>query len=63
MKDHRSINISKVESFFNDSDLNVTAKTKFTKETPAHFCCKNGHEEILKKILTRNPVAAWELDD
>jgi hypothetical protein len=55
--------MSKVESFFNDNDLNVTAKTKFTKETPAHFCCKNGHVEILKKILTRNPVAAWELDD
>ena len=63
MKDHRSIDKAKIEKFFVDVDLNLTVGTKFTKETAAHFCCKNGHHEILKKILTRSPEAANNLDD
>lgn len=36
---------------------------KFSKETSAHFCCKNGHIEILSKILIKNPDAGNALDD
>ena len=63
MKDHRAIEMVKVDKVFVDADLNVTAQAKFTKETPAHFCCKNGHIEILKKILNRNPEAVNKVDD
>ena len=53
----------KVESYLQESDLNVTVPTKFSKETAAHFCCKNGHSEILAKILSRHPEAANCVDD
>ena len=58
MKDHRALNETKVDIYFGDVDLNVTVGAKFTKETAGHFCCKNGHVAILKKILTRNQDAA-----
>lgn len=63
MKDHRTIDMTKIDTFFVDPHLNVTLSTKFTKETAAHFCCKNGHSEILRKILIRNPDASKLVDD
>lgn len=63
MKDHRTIDMGKIDSLFVDPHLNVTLGTKFTKETAAHYCCKNGHSEILRKILFRNPEASKQVDD
>ena len=63
MKDHRKIDMSKVDSYFLEVDLNVTVESKFSKETPAHLCCKNGHMDLLKRILVRSPDACSKLDD
>jgi hypothetical protein len=41
----------------------VTYADKFTKESSAHFCCKNGHVELLQKILAKNPDAGHVIDD
>lgn len=38
-------------------------ETKFTKETAAHFCCKNGHVDILNSIIKLNIEAVTKLDD
>ncbi len=46
-----------------DPELNLTVKTKFTSETAAHLCCKNGHKDILDKILYRAPEAVSKTDD
>jgi len=40
---------------FNEKDLNYQHRTKFTKESAAHFCCKNGHADILSRILFNAP--------
>jgi len=63
-KDQRAIDVSKVETYcLQDSELNVQVTTKFSKETAGHFCCKNGHADILAKLLSKHPEAAACLDD
>ena len=57
------INRIEIDQYLSDIDLNVNIYSKFTRETAAHYCCKNGHKEILKKILSRCPEVANRKDD
>lgn len=57
------IDRSAAEQLLQDPDLDVTFGDKFTKETSAHLCCKNGHVDLLTKILAKNPDAGHVIDD
>ncbi|TNV86533.1 hypothetical protein FGO68_gene15004 [Halteria grandinella] len=63
MKDHRMIDFKKIDQFLGDPELNVCIPDKFTKQTPAHFCVKNGHADTLRKILLRSNEAGSKVDD
>ena len=55
--------MDKIEKYLANKDLVCTISTKFTKETPAHYCCKNGHKDILKKTLIKCPDVVHKVDD
>eukprot|EP00347_Sterkiella_histriomuscorum_P015745 403355842 len=63
MKDQRKLNKIEIERLLNEPGINLTIKTRFTKETPAHFCCKNGHKDVLARILFLCPDAVKQIDD
>ena len=57
------IKMDKIEDLLNDNQIDFLVTTKFTSETPAHYCVKNGHIKILQRILGMNPEAAHAIDD
>jgi hypothetical protein len=63
LNDTRSIKRDKAEALLEAGDINLKVADTYSKETPGHLCCKNGHVDILRKILTKSPEAGACLDD
>ena len=52
-----------IDTLLSEAELNLTLETKYTKETAAHYCCKNGHASILARILQKSDEAKDKIDD